>query len=97
MAIDLDVSQYEFSHVTSVFIESLDQGINLEILTISLGIESVEYEPEQFPGLIYRPKDYDVTLLVFSSGKVSIGGATDREIAQSAIQDLLEKIPNERR
>ncbi|MFB6185937.1 MAG: transcription factor, partial [Halobacteriaceae archaeon] len=72
--IDIDVPEYKFSHVTSVFGGDLDQDVNLEALTIALGMEDTEYEPEQFPGLIYRPPEYQVTLLVFASGKIIVGG-----------------------
>jgi TATA-box binding protein (TBP) (component of TFIID and TFIIIB) len=34
-----------------------------------------QYEPELFPGLIYRMKDPKVVLLIFVSGKVVLTGA----------------------
>lgn len=86
--IGVEVPEYEFRHVTSVFMEDFNREVNLEALTIALGMENTEYEPEQFPGLIYRPEDFGVTLLVFSSGKVIIGGTTDRNEATSAVQQL---------
>ena len=36
---------------------------------------SAQYEPELFPGLIYRMKDPKVVLLIFVSGKVVLTGA----------------------
>ena len=86
--IELSVPDYEFDHITSVFMEDFDREVNLEALTIALGMENVEYEPEQFPGLIYRPSQFGVTLLIFATGKVIIGGTTDREEATKAIQHL---------
>lgn len=35
----------------------------------------VQYEPELFPGLIYRMKEPKVVLLIFVSGKVVLTGA----------------------
>lgn len=90
--IGVEIPDYEFSHVTSVFMEDFKQEVNLEALTISLGLENTEYEPEQFPGLIYRPAQFDVTLLVFSSGKVIVGGTTDQSYAESAVQNLEEEL-----
>lgn len=49
-------------------------GLNLNAIAIGLGLESVEYEPEQFPGLIYRPEDGNQTALLFASGKVVFAG-----------------------
>jgi transcription initiation factor TFIID TATA-box-binding protein len=59
----------------------LDQEVNLEALTISLGLENTEYEPEQFPGLVYRPPQLGATLMIFASGKVLIVGTTDKQTA----------------
>lgn len=90
--IDVEVPVYEFSHVTSVFMEDLGQEVNLEPLTVALGMEHTEYEPEQFPGLIYRPPQHQVTQLVFASGKVIVGGTTDRAVAASSLEDLEERV-----
>jgi len=90
--IGVDASEIEFRQVTSVFMEDLDREVNLEALAIALGLEHTEYEPEQFPGLIYRPTQYEVTLLIFASGKIIIGGTTDREHAKSAIQHLQDEL-----
>lgn len=50
----------------------LGEQINLNALTIGLGLENTEYEPEQFPGMVYRPEAFDCVLLVFGSGKTII-------------------------
>lgn len=47
--IGVDTSDCEFRQATSVFMEDMDREINLEALTIGLGLEHTEYEPEQFP------------------------------------------------
>ncbi|KAL2480423.1 TATA-box-binding protein 2 [Abeliophyllum distichum] len=50
-------------------------SIRLESFQISShGIFST-YEPELFPGLIYRMKKAKIVILVFSSGKIVIAGA----------------------
>lgn len=46
------------------------------------------YEPELFPGLIYRMVDPKVVLLVFVSGKVVITGAKSREDVYAAWESL---------
>jgi transcription initiation factor TFIID TATA-box-binding protein len=83
---------YEFHHVTSVFVGTLDTDVNLEALTIALGLEQTEYEPEQFPAIIYRPPEFAVTLLIFSTGKIIVGGTTNREEAESALPHLEQKM-----
>jgi transcription initiation factor TFIID TATA-box-binding protein len=64
--------------------------INLNSLAISLGFENIEYEPEQFPGLVYRIRDPKVVALLFSSGKIVCTGAKDPNDVMKAI-DILSK------
>jgi transcription initiation factor TFIID TATA-box-binding protein len=93
--IGMDVPDYQFEHVTSVFMNDLERDVNLSALTVSLGLESTEYEPEQFPGVVYRPERFNCVLLVFSSGKVIVTGGKSREEAESALSSLkrhLDKI-----
>jgi len=66
--------------------------VNLNALAIGLGLEVVEYEPEQFPGLIYRPADFPAVLLVFANGKVLIIGAADVETAEETFHYLWTQI-----
>jgi transcription initiation factor TFIID TATA-box-binding protein len=61
-----------------------DNKINLSNLMILLPFEKTEYEPEQFPGLIYRIDDPNVVYLIFSSGRCVITGSKDFEEAQKA-------------
>jgi transcription initiation factor TFIID TATA-box-binding protein len=70
----------------------LDDAVDLNTLSIALGLESVEYEPEQFPGLIYRPEEFPAVLLVFANGKVVITGASDIDIAEDAFSDFQEQV-----
>ena len=66
----------------------LDQVQNLNGLAIGLGLEYTEYEPEQFPGLVFRPDDNPVVILIFASGKVVVTGAKDIDTAEEAFQNL---------
>jgi len=90
--IGMDIPEYEFDQATAVFMEDLDREVNLEALAIALGLEKTEYEPEQFPGLIYRPTQFEVTLLIFASGKVIIGGTSNRSEANRSIEHLKEEL-----
>ena len=83
-----EVPDYSFEQRTAVFMETFDRSIDLERLVLKRGLEQTEYEPEQFPALIYRPPEPDVTLLVFSSGKIIIGGTMSEATAQEAIEYL---------
>ena len=74
----------------------LPRRLNLNKLTFHLPFDKVEYEPEQFPGLIYRLDYPKVVCLIFGSGKMVITGARHKdeileavEIIQDELADLL--------
>lgn len=71
---------------------NLKSSIDLSALSIELGLEYVEYEPEQFPGLIFRPKNSESVLLIFNTGKVVITGVTSKKSAVDAFNQLTIKI-----
>ncbi len=48
----------------------------------------IAYEPEQFPGLIYRMIDPNILLLIFASGKIVIAGGKIREDIFSAFKKI---------
>ena len=60
--------------------------IDLEKVTYSL--KRTMYEPEQFPGLIYRMDDPKVVILIFTSGKLVCTGATKETEVHRAIAKL---------
>lgn len=65
---------------------------NLNALAIGLGLENTEYEPEQFPGLIYRPESHDCVVLVFATGKVVLTGAKDLHTAEATFDELQREL-----
>ena len=73
-------------NIVAVF--DLERELNLNSVAVAFGLERVEYEPEQFPGLVYRLEDPEVVLLVFSSGKVVCTGATNNEDIARAVERL---------
>jgi len=70
----------------------LGESLNLNALAIGLGLESTEYEPEQFPGLIYRPSEADSVVLLFSSGRVVITGSPDFDAAEQTFAALRDEV-----
>lgn len=47
------------------------------------------YEPEQFPGLIYRMDEPKVVMLLFSSGRLVCTGAKTEDIVKVAVTKLI--------
>jgi len=70
----------------------LGESLNLNALAIGLGLEKTEYEPEQFPGLIYRPPGADSVVLLFASGRVVITGSPNLDVAEQTFAALQEEV-----
>ena len=70
----------------------LEGELNLSETAMGLGLENIEYEPEQFPGLVYRVKEPKVAMLLFSSGKIVCAGARSTEDVSKAVEKLLEEL-----
>ncbi len=75
-----------------VAMANLGGELNLTETATALGLENVEYEPEQFPGLVYRVKEPKVALLIFTSGKVVCAGARNTDDISKAVERLSENI-----
>ena len=82
-------ASYDYSIGNVVVTHDLGRELNLAVLTVSLPMARTEWEPEQFPGLIYRLKDASAVCLIFSSGKCVITGNTSLEDAQDAVNVLI--------
>ena len=66
--------------------------LNLNAITLCLGFENIEYEPEQFPGLVYRIHELGVVALLFGSGKVVFTGAKDLKNIKKARVIILKEL-----
>ena len=67
--------------------------IDLEKSAYSLG--RTMYEPEQFPGLIYRMDEPKVVILLFASGKLVCTGAKKEEDVYEAVAKLHKRLEEE--
>ena len=70
----------------------LCQEINLNAIAISLGLERVEYEPEQFPGLVYSLDEPKVVVVLFGSGKLARTGARQPSDVEEAVCKITEEL-----
>lgn len=69
---------------------SVDFKLNLNVLALQL--ENTEYEPEQFPGLVYKLVDPPATFLLFSNGKLVCTGTKDRKQLDESMRQLNKNI-----
>src|SRR3990167_9446941 len=69
---------------------SIDLKLNLNFLALEL--ENTEYEPEQFPGLVYKLVDPPATFLLFSNGKLVFTGTKNKQQLEDSMSQLLKNV-----
>jgi transcription initiation factor TFIID TATA-box-binding protein len=84
------IGKPELKIVNIVASATLGGRVELEESAYSLG--RTMYEPEQFPGLIYRMDEPKVVILLFASGKLVCTGAKKEEDAHKAVDNLRQKL-----
>jgi len=72
----------------------LHATLNLNAIAIGLGLENIEYEPEQFPGLVYRIADPKVVVLIFSSGKLVVTGGKSPQHCEQGVEVVRQQLDN---
>src|SRR5271170_5793219 len=70
----------------------LESEINLNAIAVTLGLDRVEYEPEQFPGLVYRMQEPRVVVLIFGSGKLVCTGARRPSDILLSVENLTKEL-----
>ena len=66
--------------------------MSIDIEEVVYKLREVTYEPEQFPGLIYRMEEPKTTFLIFHSGKLVCLGAKTEEDLHRAVKKLQKKL-----
>jgi transcription initiation factor TFIID TATA-box-binding protein len=69
---------------------TLNQKVDLNAIVKSS--PSVEYRPEQFPGLVFRLKKPKTATLIFSSGKMVCTGARSVKESRRAIMKVVKEL-----
>ena len=69
---------------------TVNLSLNLNLLALEL--ENTEYEPEQFPGLVYKLGEPNATFLLFSNGKLVCTGTRNKQELELAREKLLKNL-----
>jgi len=80
----------DFKVVNIVASARLGGKVDLEKAVSTLG--KTMYEPEQFPGLIYRMEEPKVVMLIFASGNLVCTGAKKDQDVYDAVHKLHERL-----
>lgn len=67
-------------------------GVDVNLERIAFELENAEYEPEQFPGLVYRMLQPRVAVLLFGTGRVVVAGAKEPAQVEEALWNLVERL-----
>ena len=69
---------------------TLNQKIDLN--SVVKTFPTVEYRPEQFPGLVFRLKTPKTATLIFNSGKMVCTGAKSESLAKKAVRKVVQEL-----
>lgn len=67
-------------------------NLQLNLNYLALEMENTEYEPEQFPGLVYKLEEPNATFLLFSNGKLVCTGTKNRAQLEESMKQLLKNV-----
>jgi len=69
---------------------TIDQKLDLK--DIQKKFPDVEWNPEQFPGAVFRLKTPKTATLLFSTGKMVCTGSKSEEMARKAVKTVVQKL-----
>jgi transcription initiation factor TFIID TATA-box-binding protein len=78
--------------VVQNIVASAGLGGTIDLEKVVYGLKKTMYEPEQFPGLIYRMDEPKVVILIFASGKLVCTGAKKEIQVYTAVKKLQETL-----
>ena len=76
-------------------VASVDLGdVTIDVEEFIYAVDRVMYEPDQFPGAIYRMEEPRCVFLIFSTGKLVCVGATRKEDVYKAVENFVTILDN---
>jgi transcription initiation factor TFIID TATA-box-binding protein len=73
-------------------VASGDINMDLNLNYLAMKLENTEYEPEQFPGLVYKLPGTRATFLLFSNGKIVCTGTRSEPKLRAAVELLVKNL-----
>ncbi|MFH1328593.1 MAG: TATA-box-binding protein [Candidatus Bathyarchaeota archaeon] len=78
-------------HIQNI-VGSANLGVDINMEKTAEALERTIYEPEQFPGIMYRMEEPKVNILIFVNGKLVITGAKSEEQVYQATVNIQRKL-----
>jgi transcription initiation factor TFIID TATA-box-binding protein len=85
--INVKIKEEPEIHVQNI-VASGSIGMDLNLNFLAMRLENTEYEPEQFPGLVFKMPKAKATFLLFSNGKVVCTGTKSEEQLHTVLDQL---------
>jgi len=86
----------EFTRAPEIVLQNMvfsgDLGMEFNLNTVALTLPNCEFEPEIFPGIIYRVREPKAVILLFTSGRIVCSGVKSEHDAWRAIRKLLREL-----
>ena len=89
--INISIRKKPKIHIQNI-VASGTLGVVLDLNHLALKLENVEYEPEQFPGLVYKLPEINATFLLFGNGKLVCTGTKNRKQLHVAMKKLTKNL-----
>ncbi|MDP6294112.1 MAG: TATA-box-binding protein [Candidatus Woesearchaeota archaeon] len=89
--INIKIKEEPEIHIQNI-VASGAVGMDLNLNVLAMKLENTEYEPEQFPGLVYKLPEHRATFLLFSNGKIVCTGTKSEEAVHKVLDILIENL-----
>jgi TATA-box binding protein (TBP) (component of TFIID and TFIIIB) len=86
----LDRSKISAPHIRMI-VATVDYGDRLDLENLSHRLHGSKYEPERFPGLIWRRPEH-LAVLLFRSGKCIITGASSHKLLRATFDEISREL-----
>jgi len=73
-------------------VASANVGFKVDLEGAVKGLRRAIYEPQEFPGVIYRMGDPKIAMLIFSTGRIVCTGAKREEDMYRALEAIAEQL-----
>ena len=89
-AAEVKVGKKSKPHILHL-VASMDLQKKLDLDTVRRILLTAEYNPERFPGVVYKTDDPNVVILLFNSGKIICNGPESEKLS-TAVDDMIKKL-----